>query len=110
MTPARSAEYALLRTIAGVAPTSLPCPGNEGRGRSVNILIVIASGLVGWCPLPQPKPNPDPTPKEPIAGFIGGIAGAYLVFYGLGLEGVNQATDFIAISIGASRWVWSFKR
>jgi hypothetical protein len=65
----------------------------------VNFLVLIVSGLIGWCPLP-PAPKP-PGPKDPLAGIIGGIAGAYLVYYALGFEGTLSGMDFVAISIGA---------
>ena len=88
-----------LSSISGSISEFLPPPEHAGRGHAVSFLLLIASGLIGWCPTPAPKPTP--TPKDPLAGIIGGIAGAYLVYYALGFEGTLSSPDFIALAIGA---------
>ena len=59
---------------------------------------MVVFGLVGWCGTPMPRP---PIPKDPLAGFIGGILGALLVHWAMGLEGALSSMDFVAVAIGA---------
>ena len=88
-------------SFAGSISDSLPPRENAGREHVVNFLVLIVSGLIGWCPpLPRPRPDP-PGPRDPLAGIIGGIAGAHLVHFALGIEGALSSMDFVAISIGA---------
>jgi len=69
----------------------------------VTLAVYIVAGLVGWCPRPLPPPPPPPIEglARTIAGIIGGIAGAYLVHWALGLSGALTAMDFIALMVGA---------
>lgn len=64
----------------------------------MTIFVVIIGGLVGWGVTPMPKP---PGPKDPLAGFIGGIVGAFAVHWALGFQGALSAAEFIAVAIGA---------
>jgi hypothetical protein len=64
----------------------------------VDIRMLVVVGLVGWCGTPMPRP---PIPKDPIAGFIGGILGALLVHWAMGFEGALSSMDFVAVAIGA---------
>lgn len=64
-------------------------------------LAYIICALVGYCPDPKPFPKPGPIPKEPISGILGGIAGGYLVYVALGLQGSPTGPEFVAILIGA---------
>jgi tetrahydromethanopterin S-methyltransferase subunit D len=62
------------------------------------------AALIGWCPFPKPPPPPPPPWKlihRIIAGLLGGIAGAYLVYWGLDLSSPLDSVDFIAVMIGA---------
>lgn len=61
--------------------------------------VAIFVGLVGWAGTP-PLPRP-PGPRDPLAGIIGGLAGAFLVFWALDLQAVTSAADLIAVAIGA---------
>ena len=69
----------------------------------MTLVVCAVAALCGWCPMPLP-PLPPP-PKEPLvrflAGTIGGIAGAYLVHWALGMSGALTAEGFIALMLGA---------
>ena len=61
--------------------------------------VLFLGGLVGWCgPIPTPRP---PVPKEPVVGFVGGVIGAWFVYWALGMQGPLGAPEFVAIAIGA---------
>lgn len=63
--------------------------------------MLIVFGLVGWCPTPRPKPKPEPIPLDLFAGFVGGIAGAYLVHWAMGFDGPLSSVDFLTLAVGA---------